>query len=70
MPGSKRGYGMSEKEAEARAVNAQPWEPPPGMIKRQCGHCRYFFAAPITAEAGLLCPDCSAEGTKTAAEPA
>ena len=40
------------------------------MVKRQCPHCRYFFAAPITAEAGLLCSDCLAEGTKTAAQPA
>jgi hypothetical protein len=55
---------MSEKEAEARAVNAQPWEPPPGMTKRQCPECRYFFAAP-EAEAGMLCPDCTAKGTYT-----
>jgi hypothetical protein len=43
-------------EAQARATNAQPWEPPPGMIKRQCPKCRYFFAA--ATETGL-CPDCA-----------
>ena len=41
--------GMKDEEADARAINAQPWEPPPGMIKRQCPHCRYFFAAPSIA---------------------
>ena len=41
-----RGGAAEDKEAEARRINAQPWEPPPGMVKRQCQHCRYFFAAP------------------------
>jgi hypothetical protein len=53
---------MEDEEADARAINAQPWEPPPGMVKRQCPHCRYFFAAP---EAVLRCPDCAAAGTRT-----
>jgi hypothetical protein len=48
-------------DADARAVNAQSWEPPPGMIKRRCPECRYFFAA---AEAVGLCPDCAALGTR------
>ena len=43
-------------EALARAANAEPWEPMPGMIKRQCPQCRYWFAS--NAETGL-CPDCS-----------
>ena len=47
-------------EATARAINAEPWEPLPGMVKRQCLQCFYFFAAPgLTAE---LCPDCAAGG--------
>ncbi len=25
-----------ELEAEARAINAKPWEPLPGITKRQC----------------------------------
>jgi len=39
-----------EDEAISRAVNGQPWEPPPGMLKRQCLECRYWFAAdPVIA---------------------
>jgi hypothetical protein len=57
---------MEDEEADTRAINAQPWEPPPGMVKRQCPHCRCFFAAPATEpETGLLCPDCAAAGTRT-----
>jgi hypothetical protein len=57
---------MEDEEADARAINAQPWEPPPGMVKRQCPHCRYFFAArSIESEAVLRCPDCAAAGTRT-----
>jgi hypothetical protein len=47
--------GLSAIEAEARLINKQPWEPPPGMVKRQCPECRYWFAA---VEAAGLCPDC------------
>jgi hypothetical protein len=36
-----------EAEAEARAINAELWEPMAGMVKRQCPRCRYFFASPI-----------------------
>jgi hypothetical protein len=62
---NRRGW---EDEASSRAINAQPWESPPGMLKRQCPNCRYFFAAPaIEPEAVLLCPDCAAAGTKRAA---
>lgn len=57
---------MEDVEADARAINAEPWDPPPGMVKRQCPHCRYFFAAPSSEpEAVLLCPDCAAAGTRT-----
>jgi hypothetical protein len=37
----------AEAEEIARAVNAEPWEPMPGMVKRQCPQCRYFFASPV-----------------------
>jgi hypothetical protein len=37
---------MKDEEANARATNAEPWEPPPGMLKRQWPECWYFFAAP------------------------
>jgi hypothetical protein len=54
---------MKDEQAAARAVNAEP-----GMVKRQCPECRYFFAVPaIEPEAVLLCPDCAAAGTKRAA---
>ena len=42
----RRGW---EDEATSRAVNAEPWQPPPGMVKRQCSDCHYFFAAPLDA---------------------
>ena len=48
----------SGPEAVVRAINAEPWEPPlPGMVKRQCPVCHYFFAAPIGSEEPR-CPDC------------
>ena len=52
---------MRDEEADSRAINAQPWEPLPGMVKRQCPECRYFFAAPSPTVS--LCPDCAALGT-------
>ena len=58
----RRGW---EDEASSRAVNAQPWDPPPGMVKRQCPWCRYYFAAPPDA-AEPLCPDCVAFGSRPA----
>jgi hypothetical protein len=58
--------GLAGEEATARATNAEPWEPLPGMVKAQCPACLYFFAAPIAATT-LLCPDCAAEGTRPAA---
>jgi hypothetical protein len=50
-------------ETTARTVNAEPWEPLPGMTKRQCSECRYFFATPKAAPAAL-CPDCAGKGTR------
>ena len=47
------------------ATSATDWEPPPGMVKRQCDWCRYFFAAPPDA-AEPLCPDCVALGSRPA----
>jgi hypothetical protein len=34
----------------------------PGMVKRQCPACRYWFAVAVEvadAEPALVCPDCS-----------
>jgi formylmethanofuran dehydrogenase subunit E len=50
-------------EVAARAVNAEPWEPLPGMMKRKCSECRYFFATPKAALVAL-CPDCAGKGTR------
>ena len=47
-----------ENEATTRAINERPWEPPPGMVKRQCPDCRYWFAArPGSIEP--RCVDCA-----------
>jgi hypothetical protein len=39
-----RAGGFANAEAAARAVNAEPWDPMPGMVKRECPECRYWFA--------------------------
>jgi hypothetical protein len=36
-----------EDEATTRAINAQPWEPLSGMVKKRCSRCRYLFAMSI-----------------------
>jgi hypothetical protein len=55
--------GLAAEETKARAANAAPWEPLPGMVKRQCPECRYLFAAPVDIEEPR-CPDCVAAGTR------
>jgi hypothetical protein len=52
---------LAGEEATARTINAEPWDPLPGMTKVQCPKCRYFFAA-----TALLCPDCAGAGTRPA----
>jgi hypothetical protein len=47
---------MTDEEPDARAVNAEPWEPMPGMVKLRCSACSYWFAAP--AADTERCPDC------------
>ena len=51
-----------EAEAEARAIDAEPWGPMAGMVKRQCPRCRYFFASPVDSPE-RRCADCVALGT-------
>jgi PHP family Zn ribbon phosphoesterase len=54
-----------ELEQEARAINATDWQPLPGMMKKQCTQCRYWFALPeAEADATSRCPDCAGIGTK------
>ena len=56
-----------ELELEARTVNATDWEPLPGMAKKRCSQCRYWFAVPVAeAEATSRCPDCACTGTRPA----
>ena len=58
---------LASAEAAARATNAEPWEPPPGMVKRQCPDCRYFFAAPASSQE-LRCQDCVGQAAPRPAE--
>jgi hypothetical protein len=44
-------------ETTARTVNAEPWEPLPGMVKLRCTTCHYFFAASTPDVES--CPDCA-----------
>ena len=54
-----------ETETLARAINAEPWEPPPGVVKRRCLKCRYIFAVLIEdAEKTACCPDCARPGAQ------
>jgi hypothetical protein len=48
---------MTDEEPGARAVNAEPWEPLPGMVKLRCQVCGYWFAAPAADTEN--CPDCA-----------
>jgi hypothetical protein len=54
---------MPDKPAreEAHAINATGWEPLPGMVKKRCSRCSYWFAVRVMeAEATSRCPDCAA----------
>jgi hypothetical protein len=51
---------LAGEEATARQVNAEPWEPMRGMVKRQCPTCRYYFAA-RTDSLEPRCHDCAAD---------
>jgi hypothetical protein len=46
------------QDAAARVINAQPWEPLPGMVKRRCIDCHFWFAARYLAT--KRCPNCAA----------
>jgi hypothetical protein len=57
----------ADAEALARAVNAEPWEPLPGMVKRRCLRCGYLFAVKAgEAQTTATCPDCAGLGTRPA----
>lgn len=46
-----------DPESYARAINAEPWEPLPGMVKRRCASCDYLYASPAD-ERTAICPEC------------
>jgi hypothetical protein len=50
-----------DAEALARAVNAEAWEPLPGMVKKRCSRCHYWFAAAVDSHEPR-CPDCRRSG--------
>jgi hypothetical protein len=52
----------AEAEEVARAINAEPWEPMAGMVKRLCPQCRYFFASPAD-RTEPRCANCVSLGT-------
>ena len=56
-----------ELEQDARTINATDWQPPPGMAKKRCGQCRYWFAVPIAEpETTSRCPDCASLSSRPA----
>jgi hypothetical protein len=68
--GRRRGPQLNMPNVlRARAVNAEPWEPPPGMVKLQCPECQYFFAAyPPDPGVVTVCFDCIWDGLIKATE--
>ena len=42
--------------ARARAINREPWTPLPGMIKKQCSECEFWYATDRRGQD--LCHDC------------
>ena len=54
-----------ELEQEARATNATDWEPLPGMVKKRCLKCHYWFAVRAElAEMTATCPNCAPSQTR------
>ena len=61
QPDSNPAIMIAQTQMPSRVINVAPWDPLPGMVKRQCPQCRYLFAAPVAvaeAEEAPLCPDC------------
>lgn len=48
---------LGPRDRTAREINAQPWEPLPGMKKARCLECQFYYATPI-AKPQHICPDC------------
>jgi hypothetical protein len=59
MPDNRRGLWQ---QVEPRRVNAEPWEPLDGMVKRRCLACWFWFAAPVGTPRVAYCRDCLGVG--------
>ncbi len=59
-----------ELEQEARAIDATDWQPLPGMVRKRCSQCRYYWLAVLIAEAEMTwrCPNCAGLGTRLVME--
>ena len=55
---------LAKHEVQARAINAEPWQPMAGMVKRRCERCAYWFATPRPKPAAW-CPDCELLAVRT-----
>jgi hypothetical protein len=44
--------GLASEEVAARAINAEPWEPLPGMTKEQCSELPQRCSAPTVRQRG------------------
>jgi hypothetical protein len=49
---------MTDDDRHERRINAMPWEPLPGMVKRRCASCKFYFSTP-THQQSATCPDCT-----------
>ena len=62
-----KGRGQTDDVVAARAVNADPWGPLHGWVKKRCSQCRYFFAmlvAEATSRVSGLCRLVAARPTR------
>ena len=54
---AKRRSKLGLHRQPTKTENDQPWEPPPGMVKRRCDRCNLWFATPRYAQRSQ-CLDC------------
>jgi len=47
-----------DPETLARQVNAEPWDPLPGMVKLKCVECEFWYAEPDPRVRVPFCQDC------------
>jgi hypothetical protein len=54
--GCQTATALADDDATTRAINAEPWQPLPGMVKLRCGDCR-------RVELIIIIPGPTREGT-------